>query len=396
MYDIVGKYNKATVYAVTIDSESYAQVLRMCNTEELRDCSIRMMPDMHASEGCTVGTAMTVGEKLNPAYVGSDICCGMQVYELEDTDIDLPTLDKAVRELIPSGAAIYPKANPIIKQVGIDALYAFPTLRHDTVNRSIGTLGGGNHFIELDKSKNGKFYLVIHSGSRRLGKDVALYHQKMAFFLANGITPEEVAKKRLRIGDVKSRVNMWNCFLSGEYKERYLHDMTIAVKYAELSRKNMGELLIAKLGLTVSESFTTVHNYIDTEHNILRKGAVSAQEGEKLIIPINMRDGSLICMGKGNPDWNYTAPHGAGRVLKRSDAKASITVEEYREAMKGIYSTSVNESTVDESPMAYRGIGDILETVAPTADITEIIKPVYNFKASRSEAIDEETADGDD
>ena len=396
MYDIVGKYNTARVFAVSVDSESYAQVLRMCNVEELRDSVIRMMPDMHASQGCTVGTSMTVGEKLNPAYVGSDIGCGMQVYKLEDNTVSLPALDDAVRELVPSGAALYPRANPIIKKVDIQSLYAFPVLRHDTVSRSIGTLGGGNHFIELDKSVDGEYYLVIHSGSRRLGKDVALYHQKMAFFTTHGITPEEVAKKRMRVSDVKSRLIPSQCFLSGEYKARYLHDMNIAVKYAEVSRKHMGELIIARLGLKVSESFTTVHNYIDTERSILRKGAVSAQEGEKLIIPINMRDGSLICVGKGNPDWNYTAPHGAGRVLKRSDAKATVTLEEYREAMKGVYSTSVNESTIDESPMAYRSMDDIYNTVDPTAAVTDIITPVYNFKASRAEAIDEETADGED
>lgn len=396
MYEIVGKYNKATVYAVSVDSDSHAQVLRMCNVEELKDCSIRMMPDMHASEGCTVGTSMTVGEKLNPSYVGSDIGCGMQVYKLENGSVDLPALDSAIRELIPSGAAVYPRANPVIRQVDIKSLYAYPVLRHETVSRSIGTLGGGNHFIELDKSVNGEYYLVIHSGSRRLGKDVALYHQKMAFFTAHGITPEEVAKKRMRVCDVKSRVIPSQCFLSGEYKDRYLHDMNIAVKYAEVSRKHMGELIIARMGLRVAESFTTVHNYVDTKHGILRKGAVSAQEREKLIIPINMRDGSLICIGKGNPDWNCTAPHGAGRVLKRSDAKATITIEEYREAMKGIYSTSVNESTVDESPMAYRGIDDIYGVIDPTATVTDIITPVYNFKASKSEATDEETADGED
>ena len=389
MYDIVGKYNTATVYALDVDSESHAQVLQMCNVEELRDCSIKMMPDMHASEGCTVGTSMTVGEKINPSYVGSDIGCGMQVYRLEDGFIDLPALDSAVRELIPSGAAVYPRANPVIKQVDIKSLYAYPTLRHETVSRAIGTLGGGNHFIELDRSVDGEYYLVIHSGSRRLGKDVALYHQKMAFFTSHGISPEEVAKKKLRVCDVKSRVIPAHCFLSGEHKGRYLHDMNIAVKYADVSRKYMGELILSKMGLKVAESFATVHNYIDTTHGILRKGAVSAQNGEKLIIPINMRDGSLICVGKGNPDWNFTAPHGAGRVLKRSDAKATISLEEYREAMKGIYSTSVNESTIDESPMAYRGIDDIHDTVEPTAEVVDIITPVYNFKASKSEVADD-------
>ena len=395
MYEVIGKYNKATVYALNVDSESYAQVLKMCNTEELKGSRIRMMPDMHAAEGCTVGTSMTVGDKINPAYVGSDIGCGMQVYRLADGSVDFDRLDGVIRREIPSGAAIFSRTNPAIKQVDLEALCCFPTLRHDTVSRSIGTLGGGNHFIEIDRGGGGELYLVIHSGSRRLGKDVALYHQKTAFFTANGITPEEVAKKKLRVCDIKSRLNPNRCFLSGEYMERYFHDMDIALKYAEVSRKNMGEKIISAMGFTVEEEFTTVHNYVDTKSKILRKGAVSASSGVKLIIPINMRDGSLICLGKGNEEWNYTAPHGAGRLMKRSDAKASITLEEYKNAMRGIYTTSVNESTIDESPMAYRGIDDIIDTVEPTAQVLDIALPVYNFKASR-ESFDEETADGDD
>ena len=395
MYDIIGKYNKATVYALNIDSESYAQVLRMCNVEELAGSSIKMMPDMHASEGCTVGTSMTVEEKINPSYVGSDIGCGMQVYRLCEREIDLAALDSAIRELIPSGASIHERAISDIKQVPLKDLYCYPALRHETVLRSLGTLGGGNHFIELDRGTEGELYLVIHSGSRRLGKDVAIYHQNAAFFTAHGLTPDEAFKKKIKVSDVQSSLVPQKCFLSGEHKERYLHDMNIAVKYALVSRKYMGQTLIDKLGLTVDEEFTTVHNYIDTECGILRKGAVSAQAGEKLIIPINMRDGSLLCIGKGNPEWNYTAPHGAGRLMKRSEAKASISIEEYREAMKGIYSTSVSESTIDESPMAYRSIDDILGAVEPTVDVVDIITPIYNFKASKAE-IDEETADGED
>lgn len=395
MYDVIGKYNRATIYAQSVDSESYAQVLRMCNVPELSGSSIKMMPDMHASAGCTVGTSLTVGDKINPAYVGSDIGCGMQVYRLKETEIDFGRLDDVIREYVPSGAAIYPRSNPVIKEIPLEELYCYPTLRHDTVVRSIGTLGGGNHFIEVDRSMDGSLYLVIHSGSRRLGKDVALYHRKMAFFAHHGISHEEAARKKLKITDIKTHVSADSCFLSGEGMERYLHDMNIAVKYALVSRKNMGDVIISRLGLTVEEELTTVHNYIDTEHKILRKGAVSAQEGERLIIPINMRDGSLICRGKGNPEWNYTAPHGAGRLMKRSEAKASISLEEYREAMKGIYSTSVGESTIDESPMAYRSIDDIIDTAEPTVDIIDVITPVYNFKASKA-VIDEETADGED
>ena len=394
MYNITGKHNKATIYALNVDNESYAQVLRMCNTEELKDSVIRMMPDMHASAGCTVGTSMTIGEKVNPAYVGSDIGCGMQVYRLCETEIDFEALDRAIRQLIPSGAAIYRTSNPEIKQIPLEELYSYQSLQTDVVMRSLGTLGGGNHFIEVDRSMDGGLYLVIHSGSRRLGKDVALYHQDVAFFISHGITPQEAARKKIKPADLKSTLTPEQCFLSGEFKEQYLHDMNIAKLYADVSRKDIGQKLIDQMGLTVEDSFTTVHNYIDTELGILRKGAVSAKKDETLIIPINMRDGSLICRGKGNPDWNYTAPHGAGRLMKRSEAKATISLEEYKEAMKGIFTTSVNESTIDESPMAYRSIDDIMDTVEPTVDVTDVILPVYNFKASKSDS-DEETADGE-
>jgi len=395
MYDVTGKYNKATIYALNVDSESYAQVLRMCNVKELEGSSIRMMPDMHASEGCTVGTSMTVLDKVNPAYVGGDIGCGMQVYKLKEKDIDFAKLDDVIRKSIPSGAAIYPHSNPIIKEIPLEELYCFNYLRHKTVACSIGTLGGGNHFIEVDRDLDGKLCLVIHSGSRRLGRDVAAYHQRMAFFIAHGFLPEEVEKKKMRITDVQTHVRPENCFLSGGYMERYFNDMNIAVRYAGMSRKNMGDVIISSLGLTVEEEFTTIHNYIDTKHKILRKGAVSAQNGETLIIPINMRDGSLICRGKGNPDWNFTAPHGAGRLMKRSEAKATVSLEEYKNAMKGIYTTCVSESTLDESPMAYRSIDDILDTVEPTVDVIDIVTPVYNFKASKA-VVDEETGDGED
>lgn len=394
MFDIIGKYNSATIYAKSVDNESYSQVLAMCNMEELKNCKIKMMPDMHAAEGCTVGTSMTVEDKLNPSYVGGDIGCGMQVYKLSDSEIDFEALDQCIRSYIPSGGAIHERATAGVKQVPLKKLYCFDNIKYDIITRSFGTLGGGNHFIEVDKGIDG-YYLIIHSGSRRLGKDVAGYYQKAAFFEFNGISIDEAIKKRIRFSEVNSRVSIGNCFLFGEYLEKYLHDMDIAVEYAALSRKQMGETIINQLGLTVVDSFKTIHNYVDTENKILRKGAVSAKENELLIIPINMRDGCLICRGKGNPDWNFTAPHGAGRLMKRSDAKATITLEEYKKAMKGIYSTSVNESTIDESPMAYRSIDDIIDVVDQTVDIIDITTPVYNFKASKG-PIDEETADGQD
>lgn len=395
MFEIVGKYNRAIVYAKSVDSESYAQVLEMCNDEQLRGSKIRMMPDMHAAEGCTVGTSMTVGDRINPSYVGGDIGCGMQVYRLREDAICFSELDQAIRDHIPSGAAIHQRPLPAAKQIPVEALHCYAALHHSTVSRSFGTLGGGNHFIELDRGVGGELYLVIHSGSRRLGKDIARYYQKVAFFTTNGILPEEAFKMGLRFSDVQSKRPVGKCFLSGGYLEQYLQDMEIAVDYAQRSRRQMGEVLIQRLGLQVLDSFTTIHNYVDSEEKMLRKGAVSAKAGETLIIPIHMRDGCLICKGKGNPDWNQTAPHGAGRRLKRSDAKQSLSLEAYQEAMKGIYTTSVNESTIDESPMAYRSIDDILDVVEPTVEIIDLATPVYNFKASKGK-IDEETADGVD
>lgn len=396
MFEIIGKYNRAQVFANQVDQASYAQVLQMCNMEELKDSRIRMMPDMHASADCTVGTSLTVTDRANPSYVGGDIGCGMQVYRLHEKELDFAALDDAIRTRVPSGAKIHPKENPALAQLPVESLHCFSAVRHTTVAQSLGTLGGGNHFIEVDRDLEGRLYLVIHSGSRRLGRDVANYHSKAAFFATNGIDPEEAHRKKLRINDVKnSPAQPAQCFLTGTYLENYLHDMNVAVEYAGLNRRLMAEELLAALHLDVEEAFSTVHNYIDTEAGILRKGAVSAQAGERLLIPINMRDGSLLCVGRGNEEWNCTAPHGSGRVMTRAQAKETVRLEEYQEAMRGIYTTSVDVSTLDESPMAYRPIEDILDTIEPTAEVTDIITPVYNFKASKP-ATDPETMDGED
>ena len=396
MFEIVGKYNQATVYAATVDSEAYAQVLRMCNREELRDSRIRMMPDMHAAEGCTVGTSMTVGDRVNPAYVGGDIGCGMQVYRLDTPSVDLPRLDEAIRGCVPSGAAIFPSPNGAVHRVPLEKLRCYESISHQLVSRSFGTLGGGNHFIELEQGLDGALYLVIHSGSRRLGRDVALYHQAAAFFATLGMDEGEVRRKRLKPADIKTTLRPEDCFLSGYLLENYLHDMDIAVAYASESRRRMGEVILERLGITAADSFATIHNYVDTKARVLRKGAVSAQKGERLLIPINMKDGSLLCEGRGNPDWNCTAPHGSGRVMKRSEAKETLSMEDYRREMAGIYSTSVGESTLDESPMAYRRMAEIETAITPTAEVKDILTPLYNFKASSTAAIDEETRDGED
>lgn len=395
MFEIVGRYNRSTVYAEMVDKDSFAQILRMCNNEKLKGSRIRMMPDTHASAGCTVGTSLTFDDRVNPSFVGDDIGCGMQVYELADRNIDFAELDRTIRESIPSGPRIFDHAISQIKNVPLDSLHCFDFIRYDTVKRSFGTLGGGNHFIEVDKAADGRLYLVIHSGSRRLGRDVAGFHNAAAFFCACGIDPKEAARKKLRPGEIKSGCSLGECFLSGGLLEEYLNDMKLAVNYASESRKAMGETIISKMNLHPVSSFATIHNYIDTENKILRKGAVSAQSGETIIIPINMKDGALICRGRGNVDWNYTAPHGSGRVLRRSEAKELITLDEFKAEMEGVFTTSVNESTIDESPMAYRRVDEILNTIDPTAEVVERILPVYNFKASRP-VTDEDTMDGED
>ena len=395
MFEIKGKYNKAVIYASSADNASYAQVLRMCNMEELKDSRIAMMPDMHAAEGCTVGTSMTIGQRVNPAFVGGDIGCGMQIFQVAEETVDFSALDACIREKIPAGAEIHGSSVAGVRAIPLENLYCYEYLRHETVLKSFGTLGGGNHFIEMAKGTDEKLYLILHSGSRRLGRDVALYHQVQAFFEQHGIDSAEAKKKKLKVSDIKSRLRPDDCFLSGDNLNRYLHDMNIAVEYAAKSRMDMGKTIIETLGLTVTDQFATIHNYIDPAAGILRKGAVSAQNGERILIPINMRDGSLLCTGKGNIGWNYTAPHGSGKIMKRSEAKEQFSLEEYRMEMKGIFTTSVNESTIDESPMAYRRIDEILDAIEPTAGVDDILTPVYNFKASKP-VTDEEVMDGED
>ena len=394
MFTIRGKYNTAVVYAGRTDQASVAQVMAMCNTPWLAESRIRMMPDMHAAEGCTVGTSMTISGRANPAWVGGDIGCGMQVYRLQEREIDFAALDAVVRSAIPSGAAIFPGENKAVRQLHLSDLICYEWTRKKIVDASLGTLGGGNHFIEVDRDTDGALYLVIHSGSRRLGRDVATYWQNEAFCQTNGFDPRLFAKKKIDISQAAVRKDQ--SYLEGEALQGYLHDMDIAVRYAVRSRELMGEAIMSALQLTPVESFTTIHNYIDTKHGVLRKGAVSAQDGETLIIPINMRDGSLICVGRGNEEWNCTAPHGAGRMMTRSQAKQEISLEAYREAMEGIWTSSVSESTLDESPFAYRGIDEILDVIGETAELTRLLTPVYNFKASKSAAVDEETMDGND
>ena len=399
MLEIKGKVNTAICYASVIEEEAIEQIRRMCDYEFTAGSRIRIMPDVHAGKGCTIGTTMTITDKAVPNIVGVDIGCGMYTVKLGETDIDFAKFDEAAH-FIPSGMNVWEVRQ---EHFDLEQLRCYRDL-NDTkrLERSLGTLGGGNHFIEIDESADGEKYLVIHSGSRNLGKQVAELYQKLAVELSKG--KEEYFKKRDEIiralkeqgrkKEIQAALKQikWErkesmipedlCFLYGSYLEDYLHDVEVCQRFARRNREKMAEILLERTGIAAGEAFHTIHNYIDTEEMILRKGAIAAHAGEKVLIPINMRDGSVLAVGKGNAEWNYSAPHGAGRIMSRKAAKDKLSLEEYRETMKGIYTTSVNEATLDEAPMAYKSLDDIIDVIRDSVDIIDVMKPVYNFKAS--------------
>ena len=399
MLEIKGKVNTAICYASVIEEEAIEQIRRMCDYEFTAGSRIRIMPDVHAGKGCTIGTTMTITDKAVPNIVGVDIGCGMYTVKLGKTDIDFAKFDEAAH-FIPSGMNVWEGRQ---EHFDLEQLRCYRDL-NDTkrLERSLGTLGGGNHFIEIDESADGEKYLVIHSGSRNLGKQVAELYQKLAVELSKG--KEEYFKKRDEIiralkeqgrkKEIQAALKQikWErkesmipedlCFLYGSYLEDYLHDVEVCQRFARRNREKMAEILLERTGIAAGEAFHTIHNYIDTEEMILRKGAIAAHVGEKVLIPINMRDGSVLAVGKGNAEWNYSAPHGAGRIMSRKAAKDKLSLEEYRETMKGIYTTSVNEATLDEAPMAYKSLDDIIDVIRDSVDIIDVMKPVYNFKAS--------------
>ena len=397
---IQGKIGNAISYAKNIDNNAREQIQRMCDYEFTRNSKIRIMPDVHAGVGCTVGTTMTITDKVVPNIVGVDIGCGMFTVKLDTDKIDFEKFDEAAH-YIPSGKNVWEGRQ---FRYNLQELLCYRSL-NDTkrMERSIGTLGGGNHFIEIDKSADGTFYLVIHSGSRNLGKQVAEIYQKLAVDLAIGkdkmfnqqekiIREYKAAGRRSEIQSAikelhrqfkisRSDIPHDLCWVYGKYLQDYLHDIKICQDFAKLNREKMAKILLDRVGITAGESFHTIHNYIDTDEMILRKGAIAAHIGEKILIPINMRDGSVLAIGKGNPDWNYSAPHGAGRILSRSQAKENLSMADYKNSMTGIYTTSVNENTLDESPQAYKSLEDIIDAINDAVDIIEVMKPVYNFKA---------------
>lgn len=401
MIEIIGQHNTAKCFATTVDEGAVEQIKAVCDTEAFASSKIRIMPDVHAGKGCTIGTTMTVTDKIVPAMVGVDIGCGMYTVYLGKIDIDFETMDHAAHS-IPCGREVWEGR---MERFDLTGLRCYRYLKNSKrLERSLGTLGGGNHFIEIDEDESGGKYLVIHSGSRNLGTQVAEYYQQIAVDLNVG--KEEYFRQRDEIiatykeqgrrAEIQTTLKALEkefkaknpslprdlCYLYGSFMDDYLHDVDICQKFAERNRERMAEIILDKCGWTAVETFQTIHNYIDVNEMILRKGAVSAKAGEKLLIPINMRDGSLICIGKGNGDWNCSAPHGAGRLMSRSAAFERLTMAEYEKEMAGIYSTCVLPDTLDESPMAYKKMDEIVENIQPTAEIVKRIKPIYNFKAT--------------
>lgn len=397
-YEITGKYNTAKVFTNVIENEAVEQIKTLCNQEFIIGSKIRIMPDVHSGAGCTIGTTMTITDKVIPNLVGVDIGCGMETIMIADKEIDLEKLDKLIYEKIPSGHNIRKIPHELINEIDLNQLRCTGHVKMDRATRSIGTLGGGNHFIEAGKDKEGNIYITVHSGSRHLGLEVANYYQKMGYKALNKVSDIDIEKiiEQLKnegrekeinktIKEIKKQVITdippALAYVSEELFDDYIHDMKLIQRFAVLNRKAMMDEIIKGLGIEVVEEFTTIHNYIDTDMMILRKGAVSAKEGEKLLIPINMRDGSLICIGKGNEDWNYSAPHGAGRLMSRTKAKKTFELKNFKKEMEGIYTTSVNKDTLDECPMAYKAMEDIIKNIGDTVDIVKRIIPIYNFKA---------------
>lgn len=392
------------IFTDDIEQEAIDQINELLEQEAFKNSKVRIMPDVHAGKGCVIGFTGDLGDKVIPNIVGVDIGCGMLCIELGNINLDLEKLDEIIRQYVPSGFEVHEE-----RKIRFDELQELKCYRElkDTkrLERSIGTLGGGNHFIEVDADEDNNKYLVIHTGSRNLGKQVAEYYQELANQLCNYNIGEykekqqeliksykeqgrkqeiqsalEELRKKYQVN--KNKISKDLAYLEGQYREDYLHDMKICQEFAEDNRKEILFTICEKMNLKYVDHFETIHNYISFEDNIVRKGAISARKGEKVLIPMNMRDGCIIGIGKGNDDWNQSAPHGAGRIMSRIKAKETFSLDEYKESMKDIYTTSVNENTIDEAPFVYKPMQEIIDNIGDTVDIIKIIKPIYNFKAS--------------
>ncbi len=402
MLEIAGKYNTARIFADDVDPVSREQIRRLCDQEFVRGSRIRLMPDVHAGAGCTIGTTMTITDRVVPNLVGVDIGCGMETLRLEERELDLERLDDLIHRKIPAGFSIRRQPHPLASEIDLESLRCARSVDLARAVKSVGTLGGGNHFIEANVDEEGACYIVIHSGSRHLGLEVAGHYQKLgcrtlggsdrksrdlliARLKAEGRRKEIAAALRKAKSAAATAVPEDLAYVEGDAFADYIHDMRIMQRFADLNRRAMAAVIVSGLGLHVAERFTTVHNYIDTdtdtESMILRKGAVSARLGEKILIPINMLDGSLICVGRGCEDWNCSAPHGAGRLMSRAMARKTFTEEEFLKTMEGVYTTTAGRATIDESPMAYKDMRSILANIGPTAEVVKVIRPIYNFKS---------------
>ena len=395
MRTVTGEYGTAKIFTDLVEEKAIEQVWTLMNQEFVNGCKVRMMPDIHSGKGCVIGTTMEVKDKICPQITGVDIGCGMHTTIMPSTIFpDFEKLDWVIREHIPSGFNIRKEPHHYIRNTHLDELLCRDSVDIERAKLSIGTLGGGNHFIEVDRDNDGRYYLVVHTGSRHLGVEVAEYYQNWAYDSLkqnhknrrNYVIESLRAQGRER--EIQKELSNLVCdipkdlaYVGGILFDSYLHDMKIVQEYARWNRIAIADDIRTFMGWGIEDDFETIHNYIDMDRMILRKGAVSAEIGEKLLIPMNMRDGSLICIGKGNPDWNYSAPHGAGRMMSRAEAKRKIDISEFEESMNGIYTTSVSEGTIDESPMAYKPMESIIENIGDTVNILKVIKPVYNFKA---------------
>lgn len=391
------------IYCEGIESEALTQIKNIASMEEFKGSKIRIMPDSHAGKGCVIGFTATLTDKIIPNLIGVDIGCSISLTKLGNIEIDFDKLDNVIRTYVPSGKNIHPMS--VKKMDKITQLKCYRELKNtNNFNKSIGTLGGGNHFIECDVDEQGIKYLIIHSGSRNLGKQVCDYYQDLAKLKVSGLEEYEAERAEIiakykkdgkqghiqkKLDELKKKfmqatkiANGDTCSLEGQDAEDYLHDMKVAQEYAVLNRKAMRDIILKHMGWKSLESYESIHNYINFSDRIIRKGAISAHKDEKVIIPLNMRDGVILGIGKGNEDWNYSAPHGAGRIMSRGKAKEKLSIETFKDTMKGIYSTTVNESTLDESPDAYKPSELIIEAIKDTVEIEKIIKPIYNYKAS--------------
>jgi tRNA-splicing ligase RtcB (3'-phosphate/5'-hydroxy nucleic acid ligase) len=396
--NITGTQTEAKVFSNHPQETALQQIKELCNQPFLKETKIRIMPDYHAGKGCVIGTTIKLKDKVVPNLVGVDVGCGVLTVKLQDKAVDFHKLDQVIRNRVPSGQELHSEEAVQFISTSFpetDSYKAKHILSQGRAEFSLGTLGGGNHFIEVSVDETGCHYLTIHTGSRYIGSKIAQYYQKLAISKLRNQDLNEIInglKAEGRHHEIQTAIQSYKeknpvipddlAYLEGEDFHDYIHDMRLAQSFAKANREEIAQTIIHHMGFTELDRFDTVHNYIDTDNLILRKGAVSAQKGERLIIPINMRDGSILAVGKGNVEWNYSAPHGAGRVLSRTKATKTLSMDEFKETMQGVWTTSVSEETLDEAPMAYKPINEILEKIEETAEIVGFIKPVYNFKAS--------------